>query len=53
LFSDEKIHQIEMIEDLKNRKNKIASKEDVNKNCFWIPEKTPENKIKQLDKPSE
>ena len=42
-----------MIEDFKNRKSKISTKEkeELTKNCFWIPEKTPEVKKNNDEKP--
>ena len=42
-----------MIEEFKNKKNKISTKEkeELTKNCFWIPEKTPEVKKDVNEKP--
>ena len=43
-----------MIEEFKNRKSKISTKEkeELTKNCFWIPEKTPEVKKDNNEKPT-
>ncbi len=43
-----------MIEEFKNRKLKISTKEkeELTKNCFWIPEKTPEVKKDNNEKPT-
>ncbi len=42
-----------MIEEFKNRKLKISTKEkeELTKKCFWIPEKTPEVKKDNNEKP--
>jgi hypothetical protein len=47
------MNKFHKIEEYKKRKNLISTKEELIKNCFWIPERTPENRKEQLDKPSE
>jgi nitric oxide synthase-interacting protein len=53
--SDDKIEKFKMVEDLKEKKNYIPVREkaELVKNCFWIPEQTPEADNKNSDRPSE
>ena len=44
-----------MIKEIQDRRNLIQhqDKDEMIKNCFWIPEKTPENKSAIDNKPKE